>query len=147
MTRFLRPTLYKTPKAKYTRNQRQRYQITRYKPFILGAAAPPRHLAAGRPREHGARGAAAGKGRQGDPWAYPLHGAHRPPAAGGCSAPWGAGHTAAPGGRRCPPSVQGHPGAAMREGRRFPRKRPREFRPPGGVRRKRRTRGRSRPAG
>lgn len=62
MTRFLRPMLYKTPKAKYTRNQRQRYQITRYKPFILGAAAPPRHLAAGRPREHGARGAAAGNG-------------------------------------------------------------------------------------
>lgn len=92
--------------------------------------APPSHPAAGRPREHGGRAAAAGKGLHGEPRPYPLHGARRPPAAGGCSAPWGAGPAAAPDGRHRPRSAQGHPGAAMREGRRFPRKRPREFRPP-----------------
>lgn len=56
-----------------------------------------------------------------------------------------------PGRWHTPASAQVHPGAAMREGRRFPRKRPREFRPPppadGSGGRKRRARGRCRPAG
>lgn len=122
----LGPKLYKTLKAKYTRNQKQRYQKTRYKPFILDTGAP-RHPAAGWPR--GSRSCRRERPAQ---RALGLPAARSPPAA--CSrrllSAMGSRSRHSPGRWHTPASAQVHPGAAMREGRRFPRKRLREFRPP-----------------